>query len=196
MVKRRILIIQGHPDPDPARFCRAIADAYGEGARRAGHDVEVIDVARLDLALLRTHQDFESGHPVPAIVDAQRAIESADHVVIVFPLWLGTMPALFKGFLEQVFRPGFAFDRAATRRWPRPRLKGRSVRLVVTMGMPAMVYRWYYRAHGLRSLERHVLRFGGLGPIRETLIGMVEQTSDSGRKAWLDRLRELGARGI
>ena len=74
-------------------------------------------------------------------------------------------------------------------------LKGRSARIVVTMGMPALIYRWYFGAHGLKSLERSILAFIGVRPIRETLIGMVESASEKRRKAWLDKLRALGERG-
>ena len=55
----RILIIVGHPDPDPSRLCRALADAYTEGAERAGHTVRRIDIATLEFPLLRTMEEFE-----------------------------------------------------------------------------------------------------------------------------------------
>jgi putative NADPH-quinone reductase len=84
------------------------------------------------------------------------AIVSAQHLVIVFPLWHGTMPALLKAFLEQVMRPGVALE-YRKHGFSRGLLAGRSVRLVVTMGMPALIYRWYFRAHGVRGLERSIL---------------------------------------
>ena len=74
-------------------------------------------------------------------------------------------------------------------------LSGRSARVIVTMGMPALVYRWYFGAHGLKSLERSVLRFVGIRPIRETLIGMIGSLSEAKRRAWLDKLRALGRDG-
>ena len=113
--------------------------------------------------------------------------------MIVYPLWQGMLPALLKGFLEQVFRPGLAKS-SDPRIWM-SLLKGRAARIVVTMGMPALVYRWYFGAHGLKSLERSILAFIGVRPIRETLIGMVESASEKQRKAWLDKLRALGERG-
>ena len=58
---------------------------------------------------------------------------------------------------------------------------GHSARLVVTMGMPALIYRWYFRAHGVRGLERTVLRFAGMKPVRETLFGMVDAASAAKR---------------
>jgi hypothetical protein len=75
-----------------------------------------------------------------------------------------------------------------------PRLKGRSARVVVTMGMPALFYRWYYRGHSLKSLERNILRFCGIAPVRHTLIGLVEG-SDARRRRWLARIQHLGERG-
>ena len=190
----RIAIIQGHPDPDRSRFCRALADAYAEGAARAGHQVRRIEVAELEFPILRTKEDFESGAAPEAIRQCQEAIGWADHLLVVYPLWLGAMPALLKAFLEQVFRPGFATAGDATRGAWKKLLIGKSARIVVTMGMPAFIYRWYFRAHSLKSLERNVLGFCGIGPIRETLIGMVEAKSDSKRLADLRKMHDLGRR--
>src|SRR5918995_2622225 len=133
---KRIAIIQGHPDPDRSRFCRALADAYAEGAADAGHQVRRIEVAELDFPLLRTKEDFQSGAAPAAIRQAQEAIGWAEHLLIVYPLWLGSMPALLKAFLEQVFRPGFAMGKADEEKGWSKRLAGKSARIIVTMGMP------------------------------------------------------------
>lgn len=187
----KVVILQGHPDPDGARFLRTLADAYREGAKGAGHEVRVIDIARIEFPLLASKTDYETGTPPPAIAKAQRTIAWGEHLVLCFPLWLGTMPALVKGFLEQTLRPGFAMDKGKPI-W-RPLLKGRSARLVVTMGMPEPVYRWYYLAHGLKGLERNVLKFVGISPVRETWIGGVDELGERGRAKWMAKLRELGA---
>lgn len=69
---------------------------------------------------------------------------------------------------------------------------GRFARVVVTMGMPALIYRWYFRAHSVKSLERNVLGFVGLAPVQETLIGMVGNFTAEDATRWLDKLRRLG----
>jgi putative NADPH-quinone reductase len=188
----RVAIIQGHPDPAGGHYGHRLADAYAEGAAAAGHELKRIEVARLDFPLLRTKAEFEQVAPVSDIRDAQDAVLWADHLVLLYPLWLGTMPALLKAFLEQALRPGFAFDESS--RMPRKLLKGRSARIVVTMGMPAFVYRWYFGAHGLRSLERNILGFCGIRPIRASLIGMVEAGGPARHAKWLDRMNALGGR--
>jgi putative NADPH-quinone reductase len=188
----QVLLIQGHPDPAGGHFCHALAQAYADGVREAGHEVRTLDVAQLDFPLLRSQHAWTDEPLPPALAPAQEAIRWADHLVFFFPLWLGGMPALLKGFLEQVARPGFALARHAKNPMAAKLLKGRSARLVVTMGMPAAVYRYYFRAHSIKALERNILGFVGIAPIDETLIGMVEGMDDAARAQWLDKLRQLG----
>jgi putative NADPH-quinone reductase len=193
---KRALIIQGHPDPKGARFCHALADSYAEGARQAGLELRRIDVATLAFEMLRSKEEWESGAPSDVIRGCQEDIRWAAHLVIVYPLWLGAMPALLKGFFEQVFRPGFAICQVGEKgRW-RKLLKGKSARIVVTMGMPALRYRWYFGAHSLKSQERNILGFCGIGPIHESLIGMVESRDESRRRKWLRHMHKLGARAL
>ena len=132
---------------------------------------------------------------IPRGAFIETAARLADHLVLLFPLWMGDMPALTKGFIEQVARPGFAVGPEGARPFGHKPLSGRSARVVVTMGMPALVYRWFYRAHSLKALERNVLGFIGYGPIHETLIGQVEALGEAGAATWLKRLRRLGRRG-
>jgi putative NADPH-quinone reductase len=193
---RRILVIIGHPDPEPKRLCRALAASYADGARSAGHEVQLIDVAALDFPLLRTMEEFER-RPLPVTLEAAvEAIRHAEHIVLVFPLWLGTMPALLKAFLEQVMRPGvaFAYSEAGGGGFARTLLKGRSARVIVTMGMPASFYRFWYLGHGVAGLRRNILNFVGISPVRETLFGMVDGASAETREKWLTKMRTLGAR--
>jgi putative NADPH-quinone reductase len=194
-MSRRILIIDGHPDRRPGRFIHALAEAYATGAAEGGHESRRIEVGALDFPLLRTKEDFDGQNVHPAIKAAEDDLAWADHLVLLYPLWLGAMPALLKGFLEQVFRPGFAFSLGGGQGGWKRALKGKSARIVVTMGMPALVYRWYFGAHGLKSLERSILGFAGIRPIGETLIGMVETMSDAKRARWLAKLAKLGRAG-
>ncbi|QKO22438.1 NAD(P)H-dependent oxidoreductase [Rhodoferax sp. BAB1] len=200
MDRRRILILQGHPDASAPHLCHTLAAAYAEGARQAGHEVHIVEIARLDFPLLRSQQEWEHAALPAGLQAAQDEIAWAQHLLIVFPLWLGDMPALLKGFLEQVARPGFAFKGDAAERASNPfifkGLKGRSARIVVTMGMPALIYRWVFRARGVGLLKRNILGFVGISPVRDTLIGMVDRLGEAGVRKWQDRLRTLGARAV
>jgi putative NADPH-quinone reductase len=187
----RILIIQGHPDQSELHLCHALARAYVEGAEAAGHEVRIVDVAGLDFPVLRSAKDWKDHSMPPGLQAAQAAITWAEHLVIFFPLWLGDMPALLKAFFEQVARPGFAFAEEDGNPFGK-KLKGRSARVIVTMGMPALVYRFYFRAHSVKSLERNILGFVGIAPVNETLIGSVESLDDKARQRWFGKMRALG----
>ena len=60
------------------------------------------------------------------------------------------------------------------------------------MGMPAPVYRWYFRAHSVKSLERNILGFVGIAPVNETLIGMVANMKAEDGQKWIRKLGLLG----
>jgi len=192
-MSKRVVVVQGHPDPAGGHYAHALADAYAEGAQAAGHEVRRIDVARLDFPWLRNKQEHESGSVPAAIRESQETIRWASHIVILYPLWLGEMPALLKAYLEQLLRPGFAYriDKGHIQKF----LSGKSARIVVTMGMPAVAYRWYFGAHSLKALQRSILGFVGIKPVRATLIGMVEGQSNAKRQGWLEQLRILGRAG-
>ncbi|HMN93801.1 MAG TPA: NAD(P)H-dependent oxidoreductase [Hydrogenophaga sp.] len=192
-VLRRVLIIQGHPDPQDRHLNHVLADAYAEGAVEAGHEIRRLSIAELEFPLLRSQKEWQDPLALPpSLKQAQDDIAWCEHLVLFFPLWLGEMPALVKGFLEQVMRPGFAVEADGASAFGRKALQGRSARLVVTMGMPSLVYRWYFRAHSLKSLERNVLGFVGFAPIEETLVGGVDQIKADGLARWQAKMRRLG----
>jgi putative NADPH-quinone reductase len=128
----------------------------------------------------------------PAIRAVQDKVGRADHLVIIYPLWLGDMPAILKSFLEHLSCGGFVMALKEDGSWEQ-KLKGKSARIVVTMGMPAIVYRLFYFSHSLKSLERNILKFAGVKPVRTSLLGMVEGAKRAGaRERWLDDMRRLG----
>lgn len=170
-----------------------MADAYAEAAIATGHEVRRIEVGKLEFSLLRTQADFETGTMPEALVQASEDMRWAEHWVFLFPLWHGTMPALLKGFLEHIFRPGFAMA-YNTGGFPKRLLAGRSARIVVTMGMPVLLYRWYFGGYGLRAFERSMLSFAGIRPIRESLFGL-SLADENKRARWIADMRRHGGRG-
>jgi putative NADPH-quinone reductase len=192
---KRILLIQGHPDPCQDHLCHTLASAYAGAAKAAGHEIRLTNVALLDFPLLRSQREWEQGALPAGLRQAQDDITWAQHLVIFFPLWMGDMPALFKGFLEQIARPGFAFGGGRMSPLKKKPLAGRSARLVVTMGMPAMVYRLFFRAHSIKSLKRNILRFVGIRPVKETLIGMVGNTNTTTVCGLVAKLEKMGREG-
>jgi len=191
-VAKNICLIQGHPHDDPAHFCHALAGAYEEGAKEAGHKVSRVDLATMDIPILRSPADFPNPPP-DQILKSQEKVKAADHIFIVYPLWLGTMPVLVKAFFEQLSRHEFAIAEN-NGGWPRKMLKGKSARVVVTMGMPAAAYRVFFGAHGVKSFESAILGMSGFKPIRDTLIGGVGALKPKQAERHLSKLRDHGTR--
>lgn len=191
-MSKTICILQGHPHSDSRHFCHALADAYADGAVHAGHSVFRFDLGAMDIPILRNPADFATPPP-SQIRQVQEAVLHADHLVVVYPLWLGTMPALVKAFFEQFARAEFAIAQSEEG-WPRKMLKGRSARVIVTMGMPANAYRLLFGAHGVKGFESGILGMAGIGPIHETLIGGVGAEDSQALEKWLHTVRNHGGR--
>ncbi|WP_306055165.1 NAD(P)H-dependent oxidoreductase [Natronococcus wangiae] len=187
-----VLLILGHPRTDS--FCGALATAYREGAREAGVEVRELAVADLEFDP-DVHTECPSDQPLEDdLLEAQREIEWADHLVFVYPNWWGTMPARLKGFFDRVFVPGFAFSfydegEGAGRE---ELLDDKTAELIVTMDMPAWVYRWIFRQPGNNAVKRATLGFAGVRTTRVTNLGSVEDSTPERREEWLEGTRGLG----
>jgi putative NADPH-quinone reductase len=192
---RKILVIDAHPDPADGRLVHALAGQYASAAEAGGHFVQVVRLCDLEFPWLRSAAEY-AAPPSGVIGSQQEHIRWADHLVIVYPLWLGSMPALLKAYLEQVMRPGFAFAYGQGKRknLTKKLLAGKSARIVVTMGMPSLFYRLVYRSHSVRSLARNILGFVGIKPVRVSLIGNVEGSARA-RERGIKALVALARRG-
>lgn len=188
-MRKRILVVSGHPDRNPGRFCRALAASYAEGAASAGHTVDHIDIAEIEPG----PSELGGIRSTETLGRAAGAMSDAEHLLLVFPLWLGAMPVQLKSFLEQAVCVQSVATRS--RLWPgvaaRPR--PRSARLVATMGVPAPFRRFRDYAHGLDGMSRDIVRFVGADPVRHTLLG-TEELDRWERAKWLRKMRRLGAR--
>jgi putative NADPH-quinone reductase len=189
---KRILIINGHPDARPERFCAALAEAYAQGAATQGRELRRLTVGALEFPLIRSRAVFEDTDPPACIQAAQKDLTWAEHIVLVHPLWMGSAPAFLKGFVEQTFRYGFAMPQPGVG-MPHGLLGGRSARIVVTMGMPAAAYAALFGGFGVKAMERSILALAGIRPIRHTYVGQVESDANS-RHRWLEKLRQMGSR--
>ena len=187
---KNILLILGHPRKQS--LCGALADAYRAGADEAGHTVESIHLGSLDFdPILRNGYDKPQALE-PDLVNVQKQIARADHLVFVYPTWWGGLPALLKGFIDRVFLPGFAFKyRENSLRWDRL-LIGKSAHLLVTMDSPPWYYRWVSRMPGHHQMKRTILGFSGINPVRISSFGPVKTSKKAQREKWLVAATQIG----
>lgn len=190
-MKSRILIIDGHPNPNS--ICSAIGDSYYQGAQESQFEVNKIALRDLkfDLNLrngYRTIQNLE-----PDLILAQEKIKWCSHLVIIYPIWWGTMPALVKGFLDRCWLPGFAFKYHKNDPFWDRLLAGRSARMIVTSDAPTLYnFLMYFNAPVL-VMKKAVLGFCGFKPVRVTTFGNIKNRSKIDLEKILEKVKKLGS---
>lgn len=188
---KNIVVIFGHPDS--RSFCKAIADTYIASAKASGHEVRFVPLGELSFdPVLR--QGYRSEQTLePDLVSVQDAIRWAQHVVLIYPIWWGAMPALLKGMIDRVFLPGFAFRyRKDSQFWDRL-LAGRSAHVITTMDTPPWYYRLIYRMPGHHQIKKTILEFSGIKPVKVTSLGPVRYATSARREQWLRRVARYAA---
>lgn len=184
----RIAILLGHPRKNT--YCEALAEGYRRGAESGGHTVELIHVGALQFDPILRGAYVEVQPREPDLETACKTILAADHLVLIFPLWLGSMPALFKGFLERLLQPE-VIGPAKEGRFVKL-LKGKSARVIITMGMPGFLYRLWYGAPVRRILKSNILGFLGVHPVRFNMFGLIEGVGGAHRQSWIRKVERLG----
>ncbi|WP_263144286.1 NAD(P)H-dependent oxidoreductase [Pseudomonas sp. RIT-PI-AD] len=187
---KRILLVFGNPKS--SSLCQALGEAYTQGARGRGHVVRQLKLGEMHFdPILREGYD-QSQELEPDLLEAQRQIHWAQHLVFVYPVWWGGPPALLKGFFDRVLLPGFAFGyRARSSLWDKL-LAGRTADLLVTLDTPSWYFRWIYGAPAHRQMVRTILGFCGVKTRRLVEFSPVRPAREEQRQRWLHKAERLG----
>jgi NAD(P)H dehydrogenase (quinone) len=190
---RKIMIVVGHPQS--RTLCGALGEAYRHGAEAAGHDVRLFALAEMTFdPILR--EGYRKEQPLePDLQAAYDALAACDHLVLIFPLWCGDMPALLKGFIERLLQPDLIRRQDTDNAMNRAIFNNKTARIVMTMGMPVSIYRFCYGGHALKLLARNILSFIGIKPVRHTLFGMIGTSKPERRERWIAEIGALGWQG-
>ncbi|MBO9201800.1 MULTISPECIES: NAD(P)H-dependent oxidoreductase [Niastella] len=189
---KNILLILGHPSENS--FCNALLNAYQKGAEMAGAICKTIYLSRLNFNV-NLADGYKTGTAMQLEEDlaaSQQLITWADHIVLIYPNWWGFMPAITKGFIDRVFLPGFAFKHHSGKIFPEKLLKGKSMRLMVTMDTPKWWFYLVYRASQYQILKNIVFGYVGFDPIRFSTFGFIRRSTDKTRNNWMLQAAQLG----
>lgn len=103
----QILVILGHPDPDSLN--RAMASVVCDSLWENGHSVLFHDLCAENFDPFLPKEEIPDNELVPdAIQNYYKELQTADGIVIIHPNWWGQPPAILKGWIDRVFRPGIA----------------------------------------------------------------------------------------
>ncbi len=190
MNKNKVLIINGHPDKESFNF--GLSDAYKKGAEKSNAEIKEISIRALNF-----NPNLQFGYRKrtelePDLVDAQEKLKWAEHIVWVYPVWWGSVPAIMKGFLDRVFLPGFAFEKREDSVWWDKHFTGKTARLICTMDQPTWYYRLINRSPSHTAMKKLTMNFIGVKSVKITSIGPLRLSKEEFREKWLMKIEKLG----
>ena len=189
---KRILLIVG--SPKRKSFCHLLAECYAQGARSKDHVVRELKLGELAFDPI-LHEGYEQSQVLePDLLEAQRQIHWAEHLVFVYPVWWGGLPALLQGVFDRALQPGFAFRYRGTpdKAWE-PLLGGRSADLLVCHDQPLSRLRFLKGPPAHRQMVRSVLGACGIATRRLEEFAPMRSSSEEQRQGWLRRAEQLGS---
>jgi NAD(P)H dehydrogenase (quinone) len=105
----KILVILGHPDKKS--FNHAVAETVVATLRTSGHQVIFHDLYREEFPPVLPSAEIPQPAGLPPLISAHvNDLVSADGIIVVHPNWWGQPPAVLKGWIDRVVRPGSAYE--------------------------------------------------------------------------------------
>lgn len=192
MAAKKILVILGNPDTET--YSGELATAYGDGAREAGHEVVRVNLGDLTFDPI-LHKGYKAIQELePDLADLQDKVRWADHLVIIYPNWWCTMPALLKGLFDRFWLPGFAFNFEKPSGKLIQRLKGKTARVIVVAGTHSPFMTWLKFGDYTNEIVHGILGFAGVRA-RATTYGPCDRVTRAQCDDWREEVRKLGKRG-
>ncbi len=182
---KKILVVNANPKHDS--FCQSLANSYAHQASLE-HDVKQVHVSELDFEI-SLDQGYQGATTLePDLQRFQELVLWSEHIVIVSPVWWGTLPAKFKGLIDRVFLPNFAFKYVEGKPYPEKLLSGRSSELIVTLDTPPFWYKYFKGNAIYKQVKTCILDFSGIKNCATTYFGPVAKSTSETRQKWLDRV--------
>lgn len=105
----KISVILAHPNRES--FNHAIANAVVDQLKHDGHEIFYHDLYAEKFDPILPKEEFFKDAPLPPEIEAHcREISEAEGIIIIHPNWWGQPPAILKGWVDRVLRPGIAYE--------------------------------------------------------------------------------------
>lgn len=192
-MSKKIVVLLGNSDVET--FSGSIADRYQAAAEEAGHEVARFNIGEMkfDPILHKGYKEIQKLEP--DLINLQEAITAADHIVIVYPNWWCTMPAILKGLFDRMWIPGFAFNFDKQTKKLVQRLKGKTGRTIVVAGTHSPLKTWWLFGDYTNEIQHGILGFAGIDA-NVCTFGPTEKVSETKKAQWLREIETLGRKGI
>lgn len=187
---KKILVLVGHPDT--VSMCRDFGHSYAEGARKKGHEVKEVNLGDLKFDPI-LHQGYKVIQELePDLKQLQADIRWCEHLVIIYPSWWSTMPAILKGMFDRMWLPGFAYKFLPSGLGWVKLLKGRTARVFVTSDSHPLLARFLF-GDNTNEIQDGILWFSGIYA-KMKKIGPVKKISPERRAKLVARFFNYGTK--
>jgi NAD(P)H dehydrogenase (quinone) len=189
----KVVIVFNHPYEKS--YCSAILDSVTKGLQRGQHVVDLIHLdkdgfnpamSKADLKAFVEHKPVD-----PQVVDYNKRLAEADHLIFIFPIWWDLMPAMTKGFIDRVLSPGVVYEHHPRGFGLVPLLKKlEGVTIITTMNKPKIMYSLLIGNLIRKALLRSVFKTMGYKNLTWISHNMVKSVSHKKRVKWLVKLED------
>lgn len=193
----KTLIVYNHPHE--GSFCSAIREAVENGLKTGGHEYKVIDLDKDGFDPVMRAKDLKAFVTAgkigedgleevdPLVLRYMKMMRWAEQIVMIFPIWWMTTPAMTKGFIDKVIFPGIVYKMEGGKLVSMlSSLK--QVTIITTMNTPSEVYHDVFGNSLEGSLIKGTFNQIGIHDIRWISLNMVKQCGDEKRWLWLDEI--------
>lgn len=187
----KVVIVFNHPYEKS--YCNAILNSVTKGLQKGQHEVDLVHLdndgfdpvmSRTDLKAFVEHKAVD-----PQVIDYNRRLQEADHLIFIFPIWWDLMPAMTKGFIDRVLVPGVVYDHHPRGFGLVPLLKNlKGVTIITTMNKPKIMYSLLIGNLIRKALLRSVFKTMGYKNLTWISHNMVKSVSHEKRVSWLAKL--------
>lgn len=193
----KTLIVYNHPHE--GSFCSAIREAVENGLKTGGHEYKVIDLDKDGFDPVMRAKDLKAFVTAgkigedgleevdPLVLRYMKMMRWAEQIVMIFPIWWMTTPAMTKGFIDKVIFPGIVYKMEGGKLVSMlSSLK--QVTIITTMNTPSEVYHDVFGNSLEGSMIKGTFNQIGIHDIRWISLNMVKQCGDEKRWLWLDEI--------
>lgn len=182
-----ILIIYAHPNQQS--FNSAILKVVQEKLSK-NHKVNTIDLYEEKFDPILRFDNTHKRRDLNTVTDMEKyrnLITWADHIIFIYPIWWGGMPAILKGFIDRVFTADFAYSYG--KRGLIGKLQGKSAWIITTHNTPSFVLP-FIQDYG-KVLKNQILKICAVAPVKLTQLTNVEKISDEQRQQFLESIAQV-----
>lgn len=183
----KILVIYAYPNTDSYNY--AIFQSLTQNFQ-AHHDIQVLDlyqekfnpVLYFDQTQKRRDLQFQQ-----ETARYRNQLLWAEHLIFIFPIWWGGMPAILKGYIDRVFSKGFAYDYKGV--IPVGHLQNKTAWIITTHDTPTLYVRFFQQDYG-KVLKRQVLKMCGIRPVKHYSMPFLRNKNAQQRQKFLHFIQE------